>query len=1291
MANRSHFCSTNPLWFQAAPQLTMQNLPLEDLSVLSPQMPLSLPLFSDDFLPDVDLLWNDEAEGLSPPIHHNEGPLQPADDNHHEANEGFVVPSRAPPLPSGAGCEVGAAPPSAGSSDEPGRDPSPPLRGVGIGKSAVGIGKPATTTGRRNEKWLPGVSKHRKKRTVLIKPPPKPARRFQPVRTASASSSQEKSSEFIFDANSTSPLDKCDGLGLGKPPYDVPRMSPSCLINQHREEPTPQVLLSKAIEGVCTDVFERSSLPVDDYTNLEEFSLCKNSLPGHLPYTVATSSLEGAAICKDIWGAQHSQHLCQVLMKPPNGPSSSTQTIIEHPSSDQLDEARKKLEAGFAAAPRGCQGLPQQCANWVEPPTIPFPKRRSDFSLLTRNIGAMRRSGYMHICTSTQLTTINSLPGSLAVKYLVLMATLLGQPILGQAAAIDATNSPTPLPRSANPQPLLTWHQETKFHQKLFSMDTTEVRFLFNYFPAIQITMPTSNRRLLRVDRIVDLAPLSALQHNSLRWTKLAMSNEQAITSDGFRLIGGQGSSVEYLLHSQKVSATSCAALAKAKHGRLPLSKLEVSFATDAVTWPEMIWTQPTQNSIKTSSTSFTYELQLEDLQLLPSDPEAAFPCKIWHMVRGQAKQVQDDQIGSEYIWFQNTGTGQYHVYNPWHLSASVSTNGSCAVFVPHDSGTITPARFLHRCLVLRNGSLAEVHRRQLHSAVALQRTRLEAVQGLPSEMRLQNVDHSLGPLSTSTIRLVQPLKSGKEQLVLGANQQALKIGRRRAALTLQDFRPLQAPDHVDPLPTPSALIALGSTLLSTAGSFVIQSATQEVLAKAMQRILAGGKYKFLDPMLLQNALISPDRTSYLSSFNRQPDQPYSWDEDQNILLLRDLQVLGHIPAHVAEDEAQLASGLAIVSGAAQTLEHFDKGGLRQLEKVALNFLASSDLKIDTKQGGLVYVVRSGSVALASYFLSTIDTTPSLQTHRLHALPAYQGKMKGSTVSLDLPKTFTLTHQATDLNSSAAQSSCAKAIASQEYHAALGREHPACFTVISTQPMMQIIYTQGSTRLVQTASPPGEPMVAFLACAGQPAHRFMLKAEINVFMVPGTCRMDFTIMDSKLAGIERLTSEAGGTQFLWMLSYNTSAYGYKLSTQEEAYVALYSVIGALTICGLVLSAALFKFRHLVPCFKRDPPPLATSTTYRNLGPLITHPHLNARSLSDFSSSNESVEQTVRPDAGPEPFCHVRPSSLRTRPPFSSYTATVRKGKKTNAAVVHSDHIRPASDVVKVTTDMESAI
>ena len=52
---------------------------------------------------------------------------------------------------------------------------------------------------------------------------------------------------------------------------------------------------------------------------------------------------------------------------------------------------------------------------------------------------------------------------------------------------------------------------------RCISMDTTEVRFLFNYFPAIQITMPTSNRRLLRVDRIVDLAPLSALQHNSLR------------------------------------------------------------------------------------------------------------------------------------------------------------------------------------------------------------------------------------------------------------------------------------------------------------------------------------------------------------------------------------------------------------------------------------------------------------------------------------------------------------------------------------------------------------------------------------------------------------------------------------------------------------------------------------------------------------------------------------------------------------------------------------------------------
>ena len=121
---------------------------------------------------------------------------------------------------------------------------------------------------------------------------------------------------------------------------------------------------------------------------------------------------------------------------------------------------------------------------------------------------------------------------------------------------------------------------------------------------------------------------------------------------------------------------------------------------------------------------------------------------------------------------------------------------------------------------------------------------------------------------------------------------------------------------------------------------------------------------------------------------------------------MQNLQSLGHIPTAAASDESQLASGLAIVTSAADTLEEFNAAGLQEMEAVALNFLASSDLKVDSQGGALVYVLRSGSVALVSYYLSTIDSSPALLSHRLHGLPAFQGTKPDRTVSIDLQVTF---------------------------------------------------------------------------------------------------------------------------------------------------------------------------------------------------------------------------------------------------------------------------------------------
>ena len=97
------------------------------------------------------------------------------------------------------------------------------------------------------------------------------------------------------------------------------------------------------------------------------------------------------------------------------------------------------------------------------------------------------------------------------------------------------------------------------------------------------------------------------------------------------------------------------------------------------------------------------------------------------------------------------------------------------------------------------------------------------------------------------------------------------------------------------------------------------------------------------------------------------------------------------IPNQQVEDLKQLSSGLSVVTSAADTLQQFNKEGLNLLQQLALDFVADHRLQIDSTGGALAYVLRSGSIALVSFYLSVIDRAPSLLSHRLHGLPAFQG------------------------------------------------------------------------------------------------------------------------------------------------------------------------------------------------------------------------------------------------------------------------------------------------------------
>ena len=1071
-----------------------------------------------------------------------------------------------------------------------------------------------------------------------------------------------------------------------KQPKDLPRMSPQCLRNAHKSEIEPAALLQAAMNDVSPSLFTRSLDPADDYSNLEEITICKTSSTIGPPLVVATASSEASEILNDVWSSQKSGHLAKAMLRPPRGPDAPTSVLLnldQSDSRDPQDVARDYAITGVAASPKHCQGLPPQCQDWVLAPNVPQLALRSDFSLMSRNIGRLRRSGYLHVLSSSQLSCIASMPGSIAVRFLLIMGTLLGQPLVGSAsplplapssgalAQIQRNDTSLPAPAhfdTANPLPWLGWNPNMPFRQESVQVGHIDFKILLGHLPVVQITLPTSQRRMLRLDRIVDLKEVSMLQHNAVRWTNQAIDKVSPLSRNNFRLLPGVekiSESVEYFLHSRPLQFQDCQSMALAKHGRLPVSAEEVMMATATLKWPEMLWLHISQASRK-QHTEFTYEVYLGQQRLLPP-LHANFGCHIYHIVAGQVQEIDSEAIGAKYLWYVHSGGtgGQYHVYSPWALTAAMAPNGTCAIFVPSATQTAPPQQYLHRCLILRNGTDAAKNKQQLQSAVALQRTRLLSMEGLPCEARLDNADRSLGPLHLTSARVVQPLQAGPERLLLEASQQALQPGMRREPLSPQDFRPLQTgrvQGRMQPGPTPAALLGIGSALLSTAGSYVVSSVTQEVVTQAMETIVAAGKYRYLDPLLLNRALTSSSRHAYLQTFaSPQHNRSYSWSEEGGILLLQNLQSLGHIPQKAAADQAQLSSGLAIVTAAADEVEKFNKAGLRELETVALDFLADSDLTIDTSGGALVYVLRSGSVALVSYYLSTVETAPVFLTHRLHGLPAFHAQRAGFTVKADLPHTFRLTHLPANGNSTAAQSACAKAIVSQEYQAALGKEHPACVTRSVQEPMLQVIYASGSTRLIQTTAAPTRHMVAFLACAAQPAKRFKLHSEVNLFLLPSSCSFSLSLL-SKLKSIARISSEPDQAQFQWIMAYNSSEYDRPLTKREEVSIALYSIGGALALCCLVGAGLIFKFKHRLPCVKQQLPVL---NTYRGFDrATIFHPHLGPRTLSDFSSSEDSVATVAaapaRHSSERPPSPVVTPLAMRNYTKFAGYTATIRR-------------------------------
>ena len=912
---------------------------------------------------------------------------------------------------------------------------------------------------------------------------------------------------------------------------------------------------------------------------------------------------------------------------------------------------------GIAAAPRNVDGLPAQCSDWCKAPALPLPQYRSDFDRLVRHVGHLKNLGYAHVISSAQLSLVTSLPGSIAVRWLLLLAILLGQP----TQALGDSNSTRAAALRANPTPLLTWHPDNPLLERSFHLGNYDLKLILSHLPALQIIEPTSQRKLLRLDRLVDLHELSALQFNALRWARQAANIILPLTDDGFRLlppITDDGQEIEYYLYGQAISEPECQQMALSKQARLPMSSAEVHLAKGAVKDNETIWVEVSQSSVHKKG-KFTYKILLGGEQLLPT-AENRRMCRIYQNTGTQSVRIEEHEIGSFYQWYTGTGKykDRYHTYLPYSLEVSYGMSHECLIMVPNHSHLVVPDFFKQRCLLLKNGSSSAIHQRQLLDALSLQESRLTSLPGLPYEARLQNVERSMPPLSLSTARLVQPLSNKESRLVIEPSPLALQPADRPHQLVPADFRQLKVGSAVyEPQPTPAALLALGSSLLVTAGSFVATSVTQEVVSQSLRRIFDAGKYKYIDPLLLTQAISAPSGFEYRKSITgAHQNTSFRWEEKNGILLLRDLQILKMIPSGPVEDLQQLSSGLSVISLAADQLQKFNTEGLELLQNLALDFVSDHRLQIDSTGGALAYVLRSGSIALVSFYLSVIDRAPSLKSHRLHGLPAFQGQEREEVLKLDLPLRYQLSHLAAPTNSSGIQATCAKSIVSEDYENSLSENHRLCALTKTKPPMMYTIFDYGQMRIIQTFSPSDHEVTAFLACESEPARHFQLHSQVNVFAIPASCAFDIKTA-SKLKHLPQAQSLGENQDFLWILAFNVSHYHRPLTKTEEVYIAIYSTTGALLLFFLIALSLAFKYRKKLPFFKKEKQTFQrTYKTYNR--PSISFPHAGGRSLDDLSSSDETLtSHLTNPRILGNPF--ITPARVRENR-FQGYQATVRR-------------------------------
>ena len=948
---------------------------------------------------------------------------------------------------------------------------------------------------------------------------------------------------------------------------------------------------------------QRCLQPINSWDNLEVAIADQR-----IPTTMVVSSPQAAASAQTIVDAADANELVQVEIAAPRSDVVPSTASLE----GTMETALVALQLGASGAPQFIAGQPTDGGQHLPYLAQPDVGQATEWLTTLMNIVNLPVGNLYYRLPATHFVAALLLPGSAAVKLVILTSLLLTNPTGSHAIQMDPTRPPEPgsMALSARPLPLYGYnpYEDYTSHEIPITLgNTSQVRLLAGSTLILQVATTEQAVDLVRYDRVIDIQDFSRRKHNAQVWIDHALRPGTIGSVQPFKPIALEtsGEKLEAFKVPEAITVDKCSTMALAYGGHLPSSLQElrgVSQLFDEKS-ESLVWMSANQQHSGSTFDSVNYNLTLQDYWLFPNRDNTP-KCKVFHNVNGESVLIADSQIHSLYSWYDQPSQ-KYHVWDAWKLAVAINPKGlSCSIFIPSDPRSSPPPAYLQQCVILRDGRKGHLKEKTILQALQRQHERLQKNPLRVEPVRLQNANRTLPPLSMEHARVVQDLLTGVPQLLLTQDPVTRVVPME--LLEEQDLRGLTRGSTTELHsmdPTPAAILSAGAGfLVATAGSTIVKELTTMAVQKMFNTLQEAGNYRLIHPRKLARAVRASSPSAYEAIINQELGQHIQIHEDANIMRLRVLKEEKKLPHSAILSHEELENGISVVESEATLLNTLEEQVYPLISNFGLGFLSQSEQKLSLVNGALVSVARSSSAFVASYFIPIIKQDSTRTKHILVGLPSYNGRQDGTATVLDLPsQPFTVHVHSKITNATKSQVECGLDIVSGSYENVLSSHHPSCRTKEVTVPLTQLLAEVRGTRFLLVHAKPTTTKL-YLDCRHMGGQTWPLEHRYSLFILPASCSLSISHL-GKLSTFSS-TLENSDTRFVFLAGWNTNSMPLKLTTNEEITISLGSTLGALFLTTLALGTIAFKFRSRlrnlaepVDSIELEVPASGASTTY----------------------------------------------------------------------------------------------